>query len=191
MAIDLSTAFDIVDHSILIAVLRERFGITDTALSWFESYRHPRYCKVNVGTNYSKDRELVCCVPQGSCAAPILFTVYASTIESVITTQTSDNGEDESSQIKVNHPNDRATTVSLHGFADDHALKNTFSANLRLAERESVSTLEAKAADVKLWMDHNCLKMNDSKTEFIMFTSRQMIQECVTTELDVNGSDIQ
>ena len=191
MAIDLSTAFDTVDHSILIAVLRERFGITDTALSWFESYLHPRYCKVNVGTNYSKDRELVSCVPQGSYASPILFTVYASTMESVITTQTSDNGEESSSQIKVNHPNDRATTVSLHGFVDDHTLKNTFSANSRLAERESVSTLEAKAADVKLWMDHNHLKMNDSKTEFIMFASRQMLRKCVTTELDVNGSNIQ
>ena len=54
-----------------------------------------------------------------------------------------------------------------------------------------MSTLEAKAADVKLGMDHNCLKMNDSKTEFIMFASRKMLQKCVTTELDVNGSDIQ
>ena len=191
MAIDLSTAFNTVDHSVLIAVLRVRFGITDTALSWFEAYLHPRYCKVNAGTNYSKDRELVCCVPQGSCAGPILFTVYASTIESVITTQTSDNGEEGSSQIKINHLNDRATTVSLHGFVDDHALKNTFSANSRLAERESVSTLEAKTADVKLWMDHNHLKMNDSKTKFIMFTSRQMLQKCVTTALDVNGLDVQ
>ena len=130
-------------------------------------------------------------MPQGSCAGPILFTVYASTVESVITTQTSDNGEEESSQIKVNHPNDRATTVSLHGFADDHALKNTFSANLRLAERESVSILKPKQADVKLWMDHNCLKMNDSKIEFIMFASTQMLQKCVTTELNVNGLDIQ
>ena len=190
MAIDLSTAFNTVDHSILIALLGQRFGITDTAMSWFESYLHRRYCKVNIGTNYSKDRELVCCVPQGSCAGPILFTLYTSTMESVITTQTSDNGEEESSQIKVNHPKDRATTVSLHGFVDHHTLKNTFSANSRLAERESVSTLEAKAADVKLWMDHNHLKMNDSKTKFIMFTSRQMLWKCVTTELDVNGSDI-
>ena len=83
MAVDLSTAFDTVDHSILILVLRERFGITETALSWFESYHHPWYCKVNVGTTYSKNRELVCSMPQGSCAGPILFTVYASTIESV------------------------------------------------------------------------------------------------------------
>ena len=59
MVIDLSTAFDTVDHSMLITVLKERFGITDIALSWFESYLHPRYCKVNVDTNYSKNRELV------------------------------------------------------------------------------------------------------------------------------------
>ena len=128
---------------------------------------------------------------QGSCAGPILFTVYASTIESVITTQTSENGEEESSESKVNHSNDRATTVSLHRFVDDHALKNTLPANSRLAERENVSTLEAKTTDVKLWMDHNHLKMNDSKTKFIMFASRQMLQKCVTTDLDVNGSDIQ
>ena len=191
MAISLSAAFDTVDHSILIAVLRERFGITDTALSWFKSYLHPRYCKLNVGTNYSKNGELVCCVLQDSCASPILFTVYASTIESVIVTQTSDGGEEESSQIKVIRPYDKATTVTLHGFADDHALKNTFSANSRHAKRYSVSTLEAKAADVKIWMDQNHLKMNDSKTKFIMFASRQMLQKCVTTELDVTGSNIQ
>ena len=142
--------------------------------------------------NYSSiTKELVCYVPQGYCAVPILFTVYASTIELVITTQTSDNGEESSSQIKVNHPNDRATTVSLHRFVNVHALKNKFSANSRLAERESVSTLEAKAAYVKLWRDHNRLEMNDSKTKFIMFASRQMLQKCVTTELNVNGLDIQ
>ena len=191
MAINLSTAFDTVDHGILIAVLRERFGITDTALSWFKSYLHPRYCKVNVGTNYSKNRELVYCVPQGSYTSPILFTVYASTIESVIAVQTPDDGEEESSQSKVIHPNDKATTVTLHWFADDHTLKNTFSANSRHAEIDSVSTLEAKAADVKIWMDQTHLKMNDSKTEFIMFASRQMLQKCVITELDVNGSNIQ
>ena len=146
MDIDLSAAFDTVDHNILIAALRERFGIMDTALFWFESYLYPRYCKVNVGTTYSKNRELVCCVPQDFCASPILFTVYALTIESVIATQTSDSEEGESSQINVIHPNDKATAITLHGFANDHALKNTFSAKPRHAERNSVSTLEAKAS---------------------------------------------
>ena len=54
-------------------------------------------------------------------------------IKSVIATQTSDSEEGKSSQMNVNHPNDKATAVTLHGFADDHALKNTFSANSRHA----------------------------------------------------------
>ena len=69
--------------------------------------------------------------------------------------------------------------------------KNTFAAKSRQAEKDSVSTLEAKAADVKVWMDQNCLKMNDSKTEFIMFASRLMLQKCDTTKINVNGSNIQ
>ena len=93
--------------------------------------------------------------------------------------------------MNVIDPKDKVMAVALHRFADEHALKNTFSAKSRYAERDSVSTLEAKAADVKVWMDQNCLKMNDSKTEFIMFTSRQMLQKCVTTKLNVNSSNIQ
>ena len=93
--------------------------------------------------------------------------------------------------MNVIHPNDKATAVTLHGFADDHALKNTLSANSKHSERDSVSTLEANTAYVKVWMDQDCLKMNESKTKCIMFTSRQRLQKCITTELDVNGYNIQ
>ena len=191
MAVDLSATFDTVDHSILISVLRERFGITEMELSWFESYLHLRYCKVSVGTTYSKNRELVCSVPQGSCAGPILYMVYASTIESVVVYQTSDHEEEEPSQFNGIDLKDRATAVTLHGFTDDHALKNTFAAKSRQAEKDSVSNLEAKAADVKVWMDQNCLKMNKSKTEFIMCAFRLMLQKYDTTKINVNGSNIQ
>ena len=143
------------------------------------------------GTTSSKNRELVCSVPQGSCAGPILFTVYASTIESVVVSQTSDHEEEESSQINEIDLKDRATPVTLHGFTDDHALKNAFAAKSRKAEKDSVFTLEAKAADVKVWMDQNHLKMNESKTEFVMFTSRLMLQKCDTTKINVNGSNNQ
>ena len=130
MAVDLSAAFDTVDHSILITVLRERFGITEMALSWFESYLHPQYCKVNVGTTYSKNIELVCSVQQGLCAGPILFMVYASTIESVVVSQTSDHEEEQSSQVNESDVEDRAMPVTLHGFADDHGLKTHLQLNL-------------------------------------------------------------
>ena len=84
MAIDLLAAFDMVDHVILLDVLQKRFGIEGVALSWFDNYLHPHFCKVNVGKAYSSSRELECCVPQGSCAGPILYTAYASTLELVV-----------------------------------------------------------------------------------------------------------
>ena len=128
---------------------------------------------------------------QSSCASPILYMTYAPTMESVVETPTSDCEEEDSSQMNTIDPKDKAMEVALHRFADNYTLKNTFSVKLRHAERDNVSTLEAKAADVKVCMDQKHLKMNDSKTAFIMFTFRQMLQKCVTTNLNVNGSNIQ
>ena len=69
MAIDLSV--DSISHSILISVLRERFGITDTALSSFESYLHPQYCKVLAQLTARIENWYVACykvpVPVQSC----------------------------------------------------------------------------------------------------------------------------
>ena len=50
--------------------------------------------------------------------------------------------------------------------------------------------LENTAIDVKLWMDENQLRMNDGKTEFIMFGSQHMLQLCTTNSIQVNGCDI-
>ena len=156
MAIDLSSVFDTVDFSCLTQVLQDRFGIKGKALCWFENYLHPRFCKVNVGCTYSSDRELKCSVPQGSCAGPILYTIYASTLEEVIC----------GPESKVLSPNNDSLIpkIDLHGFADDHALKNSFKAGDLEAECTCFSTLESTAGNVKTWMDQNCLKMNDEKT---------------------------
>ena len=71
--IDLSAAFDMVDHQILLQVLQSRFGLSGSGLAWFNSYLWPRFCKVNVGTKYSTNRPLDCSVPQGSLAGPNLY----------------------------------------------------------------------------------------------------------------------
>ena len=84
IAIDLSAAFNTVDHNILIDVLHRRFGVTETALEWFASYLRPQFCRVNVNNFYTFDKQLECSVPQGSIAGPMLYTVYASAIESVL-----------------------------------------------------------------------------------------------------------
>ena len=46
------------------------------------------------------------------------------------------------------------------------------------------------AARIKNWMDGNRLKMNDSKTEFIMFSSRKMLTKCITTDININGTRV-
>ena len=56
VAMDLSAAFDTVDHGILLDVLNKQFGVSGTASEWFDSYLHPRDCKVNVNGSYSTSR---------------------------------------------------------------------------------------------------------------------------------------
>ena len=84
IVMDFSGAFDTVDNQILLDVLENRFGITGTALSWFRRYLQPRFCKVCVNKSYSKLQDLTFFVPQGNFAVPVLYLIYASTIEDVI-----------------------------------------------------------------------------------------------------------
>ena len=172
---NLSVAFDTVDHQVLLQVLLTRFGVDHTALKWFNSYLHPRYCKVNVGCSYSSNRPLDCCVPQGSLARPNLFPVYSSTLQEHIPVLVPPYNCPNCVPLDPSHMVSTPTTqdlirtkVDLNGFADDHSLKNTFNANDRLAEKQSIHILELCLGEVKLWMDKNHLCMNDSKTEFIM-----------------------
>ena len=59
VAIDLSAAFNTVDHAILLNILSNKFGITDKALKWFNSYLHPRSFKVAIDKDHhSKEHSL-------------------------------------------------------------------------------------------------------------------------------------
>ncbi len=70
VSLDLTTAFDTVDHCILVEGLRQEVGISGTALSWFSSCLTERSFSVRV-QNYTSSRAPVSCgVPQGSVLAP-------------------------------------------------------------------------------------------------------------------------
>ena len=72
--LNLSAAFDTIDHGILLERLRSAFGVRDTALYWFASYLSGRTQQVSIdGTLSTKFDYLECGVPQGSCLGPLLF----------------------------------------------------------------------------------------------------------------------
>ena len=93
--------FDMVDHNILLKILENQFGVTDTALKWFDSYIRPRSFKVCIGDEYSKSQKLSFGVPQGSCSGANIFTCYCSLIYKEV-----------------------PELVSINGFADDYSLLN-------------------------------------------------------------------
>ena len=82
--LDLSAAFDTIDHSILFHRLHECYGINGLALSWFESYLSDRTQSVKVGSVLSHPRDLKFGVPQGSVLGPLLFPMYTNPLSSII-----------------------------------------------------------------------------------------------------------
>ena len=71
--LDLSAAFDTVDHNSLINILESDFGICGDVLEWFRSYLTGRVQRVIVNQQSSKTFNLNYGVPQGSCLGPVLF----------------------------------------------------------------------------------------------------------------------
>ena len=89
--LDLSAAFDMVNHEMLLNHLKFRFGITNTVLKWIESYLTGRYQSVIIGgandlaQKRSDKARLAQEVPQGSVLGPILFTLYITPLGDVCT----------------------------------------------------------------------------------------------------------
>ena len=146
LMLDLSAAFDTIDHSIMLHRLSFRFGIKEKALKWFESYLSDRRQAVVVNAKTSSWHSLPFGVPQGSVLGPILFTMYISPLGDLV----------------------RQHNVSYHMYADDTQLYLSF----RSCDHESIevakSSIEQCVLVIKKWMASNFLKLNDDKTELLV-----------------------
>ena len=150
--LDLSAAFDTIDHTILLTRLQHTFGISDTALSWFTSYLSDRKQTVLINSTHSKPAHLTCGVPQGSVLGPVLFTLYTSPLSTII----------------------KSHSLKHHFYADDTQLHDSDSP-------DNIQTLLTRTSDcysdVKNWMTNNKLQLNDDKTEAIMISTRQKLSQ--------------
>ena len=82
--LDLSAAFDTIDHSLLYDCLHDWFGLDGAVLSWIKSYLSNRKQKIKIGDSFSEAVILPFGVPQGSVLGPLLFTLYTSPLSQVI-----------------------------------------------------------------------------------------------------------
>ena len=141
--LDLSAAFDTVDHSILLQRLKSWFGINNTVLSWIQSYLFSRSFTVNINNIKSSPFQLLYGVPQGSVLGPLLFILYTTPLIHII------------SQSSVDHKL----------YADDTQLFLSFSpCNFQ----QNIQLLQNTISEISSWMASNFLSLNSSKTEFLL-----------------------
>ena len=75
--VDLSEAFDLVDHQILISKLNN-YGVKGKNLSWFKSYLENRKQYLNYSNDVTNLAQIKYGVPQGSILGPLLFLIYVN-----------------------------------------------------------------------------------------------------------------
>jgi hypothetical protein len=165
--LDLSSAFDTIDYSIMGSILENDFGITSTALSWLMSFLSPRQQRVVIDNVQSRNFPLFSGVPQGSCLGPILFIIYASRLF----------------RIAQKH------LPSVQSYADDTQLYLSFRPSSESSADNAIKAIEASIVDLRAWMSSHYLQLNDAKTEFMIIGSQHQLSK-VNIEGVLVGSSV-
>ena len=166
--LDLSAAFDTVNHEMLLNRLKTRFFIKGKALEWFRSYVTNRHQSVKINNVNSVKVKLSQGVPQGSILGPVLFTSYTAPLR----------------EIAAEHE------IEFHCYADDIQLYCSFNSNDQEQQKLATVNMQSCILDIKLWMRSNHLKLNESKTELMVITKPSQRKYVNDFTLNINESVI-
>ena len=136
LLLDLSAAFNITDHNILLHRLKHRFGITSSALSSLSSFFTNRFQTVVTSNSKSRPVLLEFGIPLGSISGPLFYSLYTSPLHSVIS---------------------KCPDIRCHFSADDTQIYISFSSE---HASSAVSIFESCIKDVFSWLLANKLSAN-------------------------------
>lgn len=166
--LDLSAAFDTIDHQTLLQRLKQNFGISGKPLKWIHSYLSDRYQTVTIDNKLSKPVKMNYSVPQGSVLGPKFFTMYTKPVGSICT------------KHGLNH----------HYYADDGQLYLSFKPKSVADKTEALQRIENCLSEIVTWMNINMLKINADKTELIVFTSQKNEKHVQSVTVNISDENI-
>ena len=160
LLLDLSAAFDTIDHGLLLDDLFS-FGVRGDALLLLRSYLQDRFQQVAVGQVLSEPKPLQFGVPQGSVLGPVLFILYTRSLADLL----------------------EVHGVCYHFYADDTQIYIEIN-NLTDAKDKILNLMH----DIRVWMSRRKLKLNEGKTDILLI--RGSLRSDLETEfgaLDLGG----
>ena len=149
-ALDLSAAFDTLEHEKLLARLRNSYGLDGSALSWITTYLHDRSQWIKYDDVVSPSTKCEFGIPQGSVLGPILFSLFVAPIADLI----SSHG------------------LSFHQFADDTQL---YVSVIPKSPQTSLVILDKCSRALLEWFSNNGLALNLTKSEVLFCGTRANI----------------
>lgn len=164
--LDLSAAFDTIDHRVLLDRLQSDIGMGGNVLKWFSSYISGRKQAVLIENVRSTMWELLFGVPQGSVLGPLLFLIYMSPLGKVL----------------------QKLGVQYHFYADDSQIYVTFDVN---AAKSAVKHVQEVVSTIKDWMQSNFLCLNEDKTEVLLIASKNNHAQLDIPTVNIGNCEIE
>ena len=166
LLLDLSAAFDTVDHEKLLKILYTDIGIRGKAYSWCKSFLTNRTFRVKIGEAYSDEETLLFGVAQGSVLGPRFFNIYTRPL------------------YRYMEP----TGFEIDGFADDNQLMKHFLPRLQCYALGK--SIQDCLSHILQWMNEYFLRLNQDKTKILVIAPPSIRKEIIIGGVFLNNTCI-